>query len=46
MKEHFEYYFCAKNHHTTDTFEGAKGLLSLPISSEEVEIAIKKSNNN
>ena len=46
MKEHFEHHFCAKNHQTTETFEGAKRLPSLPISSEEVEIAIKKSNNN
>ena len=43
MKEHFEHQFYDKNHQTIDTFERP---LNLPISLEEVEIAIKKLNNN
>ena len=46
MKEHFEHQFYDKNHQTIDTVEGDKRPLNLPISLEEVEIAIKKLNNN
>ena len=46
MKVHFEHNFCDKNHQTIDTFEGEKRPLNLPTSSEEVEIAIRKLNNN
>ena len=46
MKEHFEHQFYDKNHQTIDTFEEEKRPLNLPISLEEVEIAIKKLNNN
>ena len=46
MKEHFEHHFYDKNNQTIDTFEGEKRPLNLPISLEEVKIAIKKLNNN
>ena len=46
MKEHFQHHFHDKNHQAIDTFEVEKRPLNLPISLEEVEIAMKKSNNN
>ena len=44
--EHFEHHLYDKSNQTIDTFKGEKRPLNLPISLVEVEIAIKKSNNN
>ena len=46
MRQHFENYFYHKSHETIETSEGEKQPLNLPISLDEVEIAIKKLKNN
>lgn len=44
--EHFQHHLYDKSNQTIDTFEGEKRPLNLPISLEEAETGIKKSNNN
>ena len=46
MRQHFENYLNHKSHETIETSEGEKQPLNLPISLDEVEIAIKKLKNN